>query len=96
MFVIETFDIDCDGIGFGWNLVAERPRDDRHALDLIDNPPVDVSRVMTVEQFNQEIAPRLDDWGLEYWNEVGYASSAHSLKPDAGYERSGSNHWRLV
>lgn len=96
MFVIETFDIDCDGIGFGWNLVIRHPISDRDALKMIGNPPVEVSRVMTVAQFNEEIAPRLDDWGLEYWNEVGYASSAHSLKPDARYERSGSNHWRLV
>lgn len=81
--IVETFDIDPDGMQTAWHRV-EVPRDRVYfypdtVRDWIAKNgnigPVDISRLMSEMEFAENIFPQLDMHGQDYWSREGYANS---------------------
>lgn len=86
-YVLETVDIDCDGIGYGWHRFEARTLPTvAEAMKLVSPGPVDGSRVLSIEHFEREVGCELSRWGREYWEEEGYASDSSSFEEEDRYE----------
>lgn len=82
-FVLEVFDVDCDGVGIAWHrFTSTGTPSNAFAMAVVEPGPVSASRVMSLPHFEREVGRDLSEWGRSYWEAEGYASSTHSFEQE--------------